>query len=81
VPTEGAAVTTAVTDPGSNARPGPSTDVGKKDPVKKRGPGRPRKDGAETGAPGRGSGKKPIVGSLEDENPHALGRYAVPQGR
>jgi hypothetical protein len=49
--------------------------------VKKRGPGRPRKDGAETGAPSRGSGKKPIVGSLEDENPHALGRYAVPQGR
>ena len=67
-----------MTDPGD--RPAHfSTDVSK-DPVKKRGPGRPRKDGSERGAP-RVSSKKPIVGSLEDENPHALGRYAVPPGR
>ena len=39
----------------------------------------PRKDGANKGE--KGSGKKPIVGSLEDENPHALGKYAVPPGR
>jgi hypothetical protein len=45
----------------------------------KRGPGRPRKDSANKGE--KGSGKKPIVGSLEDENPHALGKYAVPPGR
>ena len=44
--------------------------------AKKRGPGRPRKDERAPRA-----GKKPIVGSLEDENPHALGKYAVPPGR
>ena len=62
-----------VTVDAPGAFPFPSVDP------QKRGPGRPRKDGANKGE--KGSGKKPIVGSLEDENPHALGKYAVPPGR
>ena len=48
------------------------------DPTKKRGRGRPRKDER---APRAAHVARPIVGSLEDENPHALGKYATPPGR